>query len=70
MTISYLRFNYFHCVDTSAGALLVPDGIICPVVSASTLTWFIKYILSKFTVLKSYVIIIKAKVRLILLPQA
>jgi hypothetical protein len=27
-----------------AGGLLVPDGIIRPVVSASALTWFIRYI--------------------------
>jgi hypothetical protein len=30
-------------VDTSAGGLLVPVGIIRPVVSASALTWFNKY---------------------------
>ena len=33
-----------YWVDTSAGGLLVPDGIILPVVSASALTWFIRYI--------------------------
>jgi len=50
--IWYLRFYYYHWVDTSAGGLLVPEGIIRPVVSAATLTWFIRYIcLSKFTVL-------------------
>jgi len=37
-------FYYYHWVDTSAGGLLVPAGIICPVVSASSLTWFIRYI--------------------------
>jgi hypothetical protein len=30
-------------IDSSAGVLLVPEGIIRPVVSASTLTWFIRY---------------------------
>ena len=39
-----LRFYYYHWVDTSAGGLLVLEGIICPVVSASALTWFIRYI--------------------------
>jgi hypothetical protein len=33
-----------YWVDTTAGGLLVPDGIIRPVASASTQTWFIKYI--------------------------
>ena len=32
-----------HLVDTSAAGLLVPEGIICPVVSTSALTWFISY---------------------------
>jgi len=36
--------NYYHWVDTSAGELLVPDGFICPVVSASALTLFTRYI--------------------------
>ena len=31
-------------VDSSAAGLLVPEGVIRPVVSASALTWFIKYI--------------------------
>jgi hypothetical protein len=39
-----LRFYYYHWVDTSAGVLLVPEGIIRTVVSASALTWFIRYI--------------------------
>jgi hypothetical protein len=30
-------------VDTSTGELLVPEGIICPVVSVSALTWFIRF---------------------------
>ena len=37
-------FYYYHWVDTSAGGLLVPEGIIHTVVSASALTWFIRYI--------------------------
>jgi len=40
----YLRFYYYHWVDTSAGGLLVPEGIILPVVSVSSLTWFIRYL--------------------------
>ena len=39
----YLRFYYYHWVDTSAGGLLVPEAITRPVVSASALTWFIRY---------------------------
>jgi hypothetical protein len=31
-------------VNTSAGGVLVSQGIIRPVVSASALTWFIRYI--------------------------
>jgi hypothetical protein len=41
--IWYLRFYYYHWIDTSAGGLLVPEGIISPVVSVSALTWFIRY---------------------------
>ena len=33
----YLRLYYYHWVDTSAGGLLVPEGIILPVFNASTL---------------------------------
>jgi len=53
--IGYLRFYYYHWVDTSADNLLITDGIILPVVSDSALTWFIRYILYlllKYTVLK------------------
>ena len=32
------------CVGTSAGGLLVAEGIIGPVVSVLALTWFIRYI--------------------------
>jgi len=37
----YLRFYYW--TDTSAGGLLVAEGIIRPAVNASALTWFIRY---------------------------
>ena len=51
----YLSLYYYHCVDASAGGLLVPDDIVRPVVSASTPTWFIRNISNqnKFTVPKS-----------------
>jgi hypothetical protein len=46
-------FMYHVDYDTSVGGLFVPDGIIRPEVSASALTWFIRYIyLLKFTVPK------------------
>jgi hypothetical protein len=35
---------YVLSLDTTAGGLFVPEGIIHPVVSVSTLTWFIRYI--------------------------
>ena len=41
--IWYLRLYYYHCVDTSADGLLVTDGVILPVGSASVLTLFIGY---------------------------
>ena len=43
-----------HTIDTSTGELLVPEGILRPVVNASTLTWFtgIMYLGLKFTVVK------------------
>jgi len=31
-----------HLIDTSAGGLLVTEGIIRPVVNAAALTWFIR----------------------------
>ena len=37
----YLRFYFYHWTDTSAGGLLVSEGIVRPVVSTSILTWFI-----------------------------
>ena len=46
-------FMYHVDYDTTVGGLFVPDGIIRPEVSASALTWFIRYIyLLKFTVPK------------------
>jgi len=42
LSIIYLRFFYHHWVDTAAGRLFVPNGIIRPVVSVSA--WFIIYI--------------------------
>ena len=36
--ISYNLSCYYHWVDTTAGGLLVPEGIIRPVVSTSVLT--------------------------------
>ena len=39
----YPRFYYYHCFDTSAGGLLVSSGNIQPVVSVSTVKWFIIY---------------------------
>jgi hypothetical protein len=54
-------------VDSSAAGLLVPEGIIRPVVSASALTWYIKYICYWNLDFLNNVIIIKTKV---LLPHA
>jgi len=49
-----LPFYCYHWVDTSAGRLLVPEGIIHPVVSTSAPTCFISSNLSsKFTIPKS-----------------
>ena len=38
----YLRFYYYHWVDTSTGGLLAPEGVNRPVISIVTL--FIRYI--------------------------
>jgi hypothetical protein len=40
----YLRFHYYHSVDTFAGGQLISEGIVRPVGSVSALTWFIRYI--------------------------
>jgi hypothetical protein len=63
----YLRFNYYHWIDTLVGRLLVPRGIIRPVVSVSALTWLSRCICYLYLQFLYNVIIIKAKV---LLPQA
>jgi hypothetical protein len=41
--IGYLRFYHYLWVDTDAGELLVPEGMIRPVVNASALTWLDTY---------------------------
>ena len=40
----YPRVYYYQWVDTSAGGLLVLEGIRRPVISTSSLMWFIKHI--------------------------
>jgi hypothetical protein len=60
-------FYYYHWVDTSAGGLLVPEGIIRPVVSASALSWFNRYMCYWNLQFLNNESIIKTKV---LLPQA
>ena len=40
----YLWFYYYHWVFTSVDGLLVPEGVICPVVSVSVLTLCIRYL--------------------------
>jgi hypothetical protein len=64
-TIWYVRFYYYHWVDTSAGELLVPDGIIRPVVSVSALAWFIRHIYYSNLQSLRNVIINKTKVPLL-----
>jgi len=46
MRTRYLRFYYYYRVDTSAGGLLVSEGIILPL-----MTWFIRYIIHRFCLL-------------------
>jgi hypothetical protein len=41
-TVHIHVFFYYHWGNTSAGGLLVPGGIILPVVSGSAQTWFIR----------------------------
>jgi hypothetical protein len=43
VVLQYLQFYYYYKVNTSAGGLLVPDGIIHSVVCVSVLTLFIRY---------------------------
>jgi hypothetical protein len=57
----YLSF-YYHWVDIAASGQLVPEGIIGPVVSASALAWFIRYIFYRNLQFLNHVIIIKIKV--------
>ena len=59
--------DIYDWVNTSAGGVLVPEGIIRPVVSASALTWFIRYIYYWNCQFLNNVIINKTKV---LLSQA
>ena len=48
--IWYPGFYCYHKVDTTPDKIFVSHGIVNPVVSASALTWLIKYIcLSKFS---------------------
>ena len=57
-------YNYYHWIDTSAGGLLIPEGIIRPVVSVSALTCLIIYIYYWNAQYLNNVIIIKFKVHL------
>ena len=59
--------DIYDWVNTSAGGVLVPESIIGPVVNASALTWFIRYIYCWNLQFLNNVIINKTKV---LLPQA
>ena len=38
----YVFMTISHCIDTSDGGLLVPEGIIRPVICH---TWFVRYML-------------------------
>jgi hypothetical protein len=40
----YLRFHYYHWVDTSNGGILVTECTILSGISVSVLTWFIRYL--------------------------
>jgi hypothetical protein len=59
--------DIYDWVNTSAGGVFVPQGIIRPVISASALTWFIRYIYYWNLQFLNNVIINKTKA---LLPQA
>jgi hypothetical protein len=63
----FLSIPRYHWIDTSAGELLVTEGIIHLVVSDSALTWFIRYIYYWNLQFLNNVIINKTKVPL---PQA
>jgi hypothetical protein len=60
----YLRYYYYHWVDTSAGELLASEGINRPIVSIAALTWFIRYISYWNLHFLNIVIITKANVLL------
>ena len=47
--VSYIRCYDYHVVDTTAGGLLVPKGIIRPVISVSALIWFISNIIEIYS---------------------
>jgi hypothetical protein len=62
---SYIWYQHLYCyqrVDTSAGGLLVPEGIILPVVGVSAVTLFIIYIYYWNVQFLNNVIFIKTKV--------
>ena len=54
--IKYLRFSYYHWVDSSAGGLLVPEAIISPVVSDLAMIWFNRYMYYRHLLFLSKVI--------------
>jgi len=60
------KLDIYQVVDTSAGGVLVMEGIIRPVVKTLSLPWFIKYIYYWNWQFLNNVIINKTKV---LLPQ-
>ena len=45
-----IRFYHFYWVDTSAGEKLVTDCVSRPVVSISSMPWFIWYLWLKFSI--------------------
>jgi hypothetical protein len=45
MCLDIYVFYYYNWVNTSAGGVIVLEGIIHTVVSPLSLTWFIRYIL-------------------------
>jgi hypothetical protein len=57
--IRYLLLYYYQWVDTSIGGILVPEGIIRSVVSASEQIWFIRYIFYRNVVFNHEIIIKK-----------
>ena len=60
-------FYYYHWVDTTAGGLLVPEGIIRPVVGASVLTTISKIHFVTNSLLINFEILLKLRYQL---PQA